>query len=227
MGRAIFDDRLSAGRDLAARLSAYRGRSDVVVIALPRGGVPVAAEVADALSAPLDLLLVRKLGAPGQPELAMGAIAAGGGRVLNPEVVATLGVTQREIERVAAQEQRELERRERVYRVGRAPLALAGRCVILVDDGVATGATVRAAIDVIRAQQPSRLVLAVPVAAPETVRALAASSDEVVCLAQPEPFVAIGLWYRCFDQVGDEEVIRLLERARARRPDGPQRAPPP
>lgn len=216
MERVIVEDRRSAGRDLAVHLARYRDRSDVVVVALPRGGVPVAAVIAEALSAPLDVLLVRKLGAPGQPELALGAIAAGGGRVLNAELVAALGVTEREIEHLAARERIELERRDRVYRAGRPAVALSDRCVILVDDGIATGATVRAAIEVIRAQHPSRLVLAVPVAAPETVRELAASTDELVCLAQPEPFVAIGLWYRRFDQVGDDEVIRLLELARAR-----------
>jgi putative phosphoribosyl transferase len=214
MDRAIVEDRRGAGRDLAARLLAYRGRSDLVVVALPRGGVPVAAEIAEALSAPLDLLLVRKLAAPGQPELAMGAIATGGVCLVNEPIVAALGVSAREIERVAAREQVELARRDRVYRGGRSPLALQGRCVILVDDGIATGATVRAAIQVVRAQHPSRLVLAVPVAARDTARELTASVDEFVCLALPEPFVAIGAWYRSFDQVGDDEVLGLLERHR-------------
>jgi putative phosphoribosyl transferase len=216
MDRTVVDDRRSAGRALAARLSAYRGRGDLLVVALPRGGVPVAAEIAEALSAPLDVLLVRKLGMPGQPELAMGAIAAGGVRVLNEDVVATAGVSAVQIERVAAREQVELERRDRVYRGGRAPITLTGRCVILVDDGIATGATVRAAIAVVRAQQPSRLVLAVPVAAPDTAGALAAMVDELVCLARPDPFVAIGTWYRHFEQVGDDEVVGLLDQARLR-----------
>lgn len=204
-------DRTAAGRSLAAVLSDYYRNEDVVVLALPRGGVPVAREVAAALDATLDLLLIRKLGVPMQPELAMGAIASGGVRVLNPDVVQSWRITGEDIAAVAAIEQRELERREAAYRGERPRPAVRGRTVILVDDGVATGATMRAAIAALRQLGPAKIVVAVPVAPADTVEALEEVADEVVCLATPEPFFAIGSCYRDFTQVSDEEVRRLLE----------------
>lgn len=204
-------DRTAAGRSLAAVLSDYYRNENVVVLALPRGGVPVAREVAAALDATLDLLLIRKLGVPMQPELAMGAIASGGVRVLNPDVVQSWRITGEDIAAVAAIEQRELERREAAYRGERPRPAVRGRTVILVDDGVATGATMRAAIAALRQLGPAKIVVAVPVAPADTVQALEEVADEVVCLATPEPFFAIGSCYRDFTQVSDEEVRRLLE----------------
>lgn len=203
-------DRRIAGHALAEALKKYAGGNDVIVLALPRGGVPVAAEIAKALEAPLDLILVRKLGAPGQPELAMGAIASGGVQIMNENVVRGVGASPEDIEAVAAEERRELERREHVYRGDRSWPNLAGRSVILVDDGLATGATMHAAIDAVRAQNPGRIILAVPVAPPDTVHLLEPLVDEVVCLFQPEPFWAIGRWYRDFSQVSDAEVEALL-----------------
>jgi predicted phosphoribosyltransferase len=182
----------------------------VVVLALPRGGVPVAAEVARALGAPLDVLLVRKLGVPGHEEYAMGALAPGGVRILNDEVVSQLGIPPWSIARATEREMRELERRERLYRAGRGPLQLRGRTVILVDDGLATGATMRAAIAALRILEPARIVVAVPVAARESCEALRQEADEVVCAVMPEPFHAVGLWYEDFPQTSDEEVRRLL-----------------
>jgi len=204
-------DRTAAGRSLAAVLSDYYRDEDVVVLALPRGGVPVAREVAAALDATLDLILIRKLGVPMQPELAMGAIASGGVRVLNPDVVQSWRITGEDIAAVAAIEQRELERREAAYRGERPRPPVGGRTVILVDDGVATGATMRAAISALRQLGPAKIVVAVPVAPADTVQALEEVADEVVCLATPEPFFAIGSCYRDFTQVSDEEVRRLLE----------------
>ena len=206
----LIQDRTSAGRDLADLLTAYRGRPDVIVLALPRGGVPVAAEIARALRAPLDIVVVRKLGTPGQEELAMGAIASGGIRVLNRDVVSALRISEAAIQRVTAREQAELERRMKAYRGDRAWPALAGKCVILVDDGVATGATMRAAIAALRSQAPAKLIVAVPVAPSDTLEQLQDEADEVVCLATPEPFRAIGAWYRKFEQLSDEEVKRAL-----------------
>ncbi len=203
-------DRISAGKALAEALESYSGRDDVIVLGLPRGGVPVAAEIARSLHAPLDVMLVRKLGIPGQPELAMGAIASGGVQVLNEDLVQRLGITGETIDAVVASEQRELERRERAYRGERPWPELADRCVILVDDGLATGATMRAAIDAVRAQKPACLVVAVPVAPPDTVSALEPLVDQVVCLFQPEPFMAIGQWYQDFSQTPDSEVKELL-----------------
>jgi len=203
-------DRRTAGQVLAEALKFYAGRGDVIVLALPRGGVPVAAEVARALDAPLDVMLVRKLGLPAHPELAMGAIASGGVRVINEDVVRRLGVGPAAIKAVAEAEGRELARRERVYRGERPWPDLKGRCVILVDDGLATGATMHAAIDAVRAQQPGCIVVAVPVAPPDTVRALEPLVDEVVCPLQPESFMAIGQWYRDFTQTSDDEVLSLL-----------------
>jgi len=205
-------DRVSAGRALAAALARYRGRDDVLVLALPRGGVPVAAEVAGALGAQLDLMIVRKLGTPGQPELAMGAIASGGIRVLNEDIVSSLRISHEVIERVAGREQEELERRERAYRGERPRPAVEGKHVILIDDGIATGATMRAAIAGLRRQRPASIVVAVPVAPPDTVELLRAEADEVVCPATPEPFFAIGRWYVEFPQLTDEEVRGELTR---------------
>ncbi|HWP83760.1 MAG TPA: phosphoribosyltransferase [Terriglobia bacterium] len=208
-----FRDRTEAGRLLAERLSAYARRPDVVVLALPRGGVPVGFEIASRLGAPLDLVIVRKLGVPGQEELAMGAIATGGFQVLNPEVVHILGISETTLASVAARERAELERRERRYRGERPAPAIAGRAVILVDDGIATGTTMRVAIAALKQQSPSRIIVAVPVAPRSTCESLKREVDEVVCLLMPEDFVAIGKWYADFSQVPDEVVCDLLERA--------------
>jgi predicted phosphoribosyltransferase len=205
-----FRDRRQAGRVLAERLRHYAGRPDVVVLALPRGGVPVAYEVAHALGAPLDVFLVRKLGVPGHEELAMGAIASGGVRVLNPDVVAMLHIPPEVIDRIAAREEIELQRREREYRGDRPPLDLRGRIVILVDDGLATGATMRAAAASLRRQGAARVVVAVPVAAEETCAALRPEVDEVICAATPQPFYAVGAWYEDFAQTEDAQVRELL-----------------
>ena len=212
-----FADRRAAGRVLAALLQPYAERRDVVVLALPRGGVPVAFEVARALGSPLDLFLVRKLGTPGRRELAMGAIASGGVRVLNEDVIRWHGLTAADIETVAREEQRELERREAAYRGGRAPVPVEGRTVILIDDGLATGSTMRAAVQAVRLRNPARVVVAVPVGAPQTCEELSAIADEVVCARTPEPFAAVGQWYVDFDQTSDEEVRQLL-REHARTP---------
>ncbi len=211
--RPQFQDRVEAGQVLASELGAYVGQPNVLVLALPRGGVPVAFEVAQALHAPLDVFLVRKLGVPGHEELAMGAIASGGVRVLNRSVVDSLSIPDHVIAAVAVQEQRELERREHSYRGNRPDPEVRGRTVLLVDDGLATGATMRAAAAAIRAQEPRRLVVAVPVAARETCDEFRDEVDEVVCAITPEPFYAVGVWYRDFSQTTDEEVHELLERA--------------
>jgi putative phosphoribosyl transferase len=208
-----FKNRTEAGRLLAQQLTAYANRSDVLVLGLPRGGVPVAFEVAEALNAPLDVCIVRKLGVPGHQELAMGAIAPGGIRVLNQDVVNWFGIKHKKIEEVAAIEEQELERRDRAYRGDRDPPNLEGRTVILVDDGIATGSTIRAAIAILRQQQPERIVLAVPVAPAAACRQLEEEVEEIVCLMMPEPFHAIGLWYDNFDQTTDTQVRDLLERA--------------
>lgn len=205
-----FRDRREAGQELATRLKKYAGRNDVVVLALPRGGVPVAYEVADALGAPLDIFLVRKLGTPGHRELAMGAIASGGIRVLNEDVVRWLGIKPEQIEAVAREEQRELERRQQAYLDGREPHPLEGRIVILVDDGLATGSTMRAAAEAIRQRNPAQVIVAVPVGAPDTCREMAAFADEVMCARTPEPFSAVGQWYLDFGQTTDEEVMDLM-----------------
>jgi predicted phosphoribosyltransferase len=206
-----FRDRRDAGKQLAEKLKAYTNRPEVLVLALPRGGVPVAFEVAQALHAPLDIFLVRKLGVPGHEELAMGAIASGGVRVLNEEVVHTLGIHEQTIERVAAAEQHTLEERERAYRGERPRPVVRGRTVLLVDDGLATGATMRAAVVALRQQEPKRIVVAVPVAAVDTCEEFRAEVDEIVCAVTPEQFVAVGLWYQDFSQTTDEEVRELLE----------------
>jgi putative phosphoribosyl transferase len=198
---------------LASRLQSYAGRDDVVVLALPRGGVPVAYEVASALGAPLDVFLVRKLGTPGHRELAMGAIASGGVRVLNDDVVRWYGIPESAIESVAREETEELERRERAYRRDRPAPDLAGRIVILVDDGLATGSTMRAAAQAVRVHGPSRVIVAVPVGARQTCSEIAAVADEVVCARMPEPFSAVGQWYLDFVQTEDDEVRDLLQKS--------------
>jgi len=210
----IFRDRTDAGQKLAARLAKYAHRSDVLVLALPRGGVPVAYEVAEQLGAPLDVFLVRKLGVPGYEELAMGAIASGGVRVVNDDVVRQLAIPGEVIDAVAAEERRELERRERAYRNDRPPPDVKGRTVILIDDGLATGSTMRAAAAALHKLGPARIVVAVPVSAPETCDEIREEVDEVVCAVTPEPFRGVGLWYKDFSQTTDEEVRELLERAR-------------
>ncbi|MBD2068279.1 phosphoribosyltransferase [Leptolyngbya sp. FACHB-671] len=207
----LFKDRTAAGQLLAEQLKEYVDRSDVLVLALPRGGVPVAFEIAKALNAPLDVWLVRKLGVPGQEELAMGAIASGGVRVLNPDVVRNHRLFEAAIHKTTVREQRELERREKLYRGDRPPLNLHGATVIVVDDGLATGATMRAAIMAIRHQDPARLVVAIPVAAAETCHDMEAEVDQVVCAMTPEPFYSVGLWYESFPQVSDAEVGNLLK----------------
>ena len=207
-----FRNRTDAGRQLAEKLAAYANRPGVLVLALPRGGVPVGVEVARALGAPLDVFLVRKLGVPGYEELAMGAVATGGVRVLNDEIVRGLGISDHEIDAAAARELQELARRERLYRGDRPPPDIAGRTVILVDDGLATGATMRAAIASVRQQQPARIVVAVPTASPDTCEALKAEADDVVCAMTPEPFLAVGHWYEDFMQTTDDEVRELLAR---------------
>jgi putative phosphoribosyl transferase len=222
MAQALYRDRREAGVELAARLGHLKGRPDVVVLALPRGGVPVAYEVATALGALLDIFLVRKLGTPGHPELAMGALASGGVRVLNEDVVAWYGIPPAAIEAVTREEQGELERRERAYWDGESPVDLRGRIVILVDDGLATGSTMKAAVQAVRAQGPSRVVVAVPVGSPETCRQFANVADEIVCAHTPEPFAAVGQWYLDFSQTTDEEVRTLLRRA-SRQPPQPVR----
>jgi predicted phosphoribosyltransferase len=209
-----FRDRRHAGSVLGQALTPYANRSDVTVLALPRGGVPVAYEVARALRAPLDVFIVRKLGVPGHEELAMGAIAGGGVRVLNDDVVHGLGLDEAAIDRVTRSEQRELERREREYRGDRLPPELRGRTAILVDDGLATGATMLAAVKALRLQQPSRIVVAVPTAAAETCAQLRSEADEVICATTPRPFRGVGQWYLDFSQTSDDEVRELLARSR-------------
>jgi predicted phosphoribosyltransferase len=209
----IYRDRAEAGKRLASQLKGYVNRPDVLVLALPRGGVPVAFEVAEALGAPLDIFLVRKLGVPGHEELAMGAIATGGVRVLNREVVNQLRVPVGVIDAVAANELRELERRERAYRGMRPAPDVKGKTVILVDDGLATGSTMRAAAAALRKQGPARIVVAVPVSAPQTCDEYRMGVDEIVCAVTPEPFHAVGQWYEDFSQTSDEEVRELLARA--------------
>jgi putative phosphoribosyl transferase len=211
----VFTDRRHAGRVLASRLAKYAGHDDVIVLALPRGGVPVAYEVASALGAPMDVFLVRKLGTPGHRELAMGAIASGGVRVLNEDVVRWYGISEPAIEHVAREEHEELERRERAYRDDRPPPDLANKIVILIDDGLATGSTMRAAAQAVRAHRPARVVIAVPVGAGQTCADLSAVADEVICARMPEPFSAVGQWYLNFDQTDDDEVRELLQKSTA------------
>jgi putative phosphoribosyl transferase len=210
-GAIVFQDRREAGRVLAEALLGYANRPAVIVLGLPRGGVPVAYEVSRALHAPFDVFLVRKLGLPGQEELAMGAIASGGVRVLNDDVVSALGLSNELIEQVAQRERRVLAERERQYRGDRPPLDVGGRVVIVVDDGLATGSSMRAAVAALHQQTPSKIVVAVPVASASTCRELAREVDEVVCAQTPEPFYAVGLWYRDFSPTSDDEVRELLD----------------
>lgn len=210
---ARYRNRTDAGRRLAAQLREYADRPDVIVLALPRGGVPVAYEVARTLHVPLDVFIVRKLGLPSHPELAMGAIASGGIRVIDQAALRRFGVTDEQLAAVAAAEERELERRERQYREGLPLPDVTGKTVILIDDGLATGATMAAAAAALKAQGPAKLVVAVPVSAPETCDAFREIVDEVVCGATPEPFYAVGLWYEDFSQTSDDEVHDLLARA--------------
>ena len=211
----ILIDRRDAGQQLARELSKYGGRNDIVILGLPRGGVVVAFEVARILDAPLDIFLVRKLGVPGHEELAAGAIASGGIRVMNEDVVRALGLTEQPIQAIAAREQAVLEHRERLYRGRSEPLDLAGKVVILVDDGLATGASMRTAIRSLKGHGPAWVVLAVPTAPRETCAALAREVDEAVCLMTPEPFYSVGSWYLNFSQTSDEEVQELLQEARS------------
>ena len=208
-----FANRHHAGRVLAERLRAFAGRDDVLVLGLPRGGVPVAYEVAKSLGAALDVFVVRKLGVPQQPELAMGAIASGGVRVLNEDVVQWYRIPQSVIETVAWDEERELTRRERAYRNGRPAVPIEGKVVMLVDDGLATGSTMRAAIGAVRRLNPSRVIVAVPVGAPETCRELRAVADDVVCGQTPAALSAVGAWYEDFSQTTDDEVTMLLQKS--------------
>jgi predicted phosphoribosyltransferase len=212
----IFRNRIDAGRRLAEKLEQYAGQPDVIVLALPRGGVPVGYEVARALGAPLDVFLVRKLGVPGREELAMGAIASGGVRVLNDDVVTELRIPRHWVDAVAARELEELRRRETAYRDGRPAPDVGGKTVILVDDGLATGASMRAAVAALRKLGPGRIVVAVPVGASQTCDEFRDVADEVVCAETPDPFYAVGSWYSDFDQTTDQEVRDLL--ARTRRP---------
>jgi putative phosphoribosyl transferase len=213
-----FANREEAGAALAERLSAYANRADVVVLALPRGGVPVGFAIAERLHVPLDVIIVRKLGVPGHEELAMGAVASGGLRVVNRDIVEAAGVEPGAIDAVARAEMRELARREALYRHGRAPPQLSGRVVILVDDGLATGSTMRVAIQAARREKPRHIVVAAPVAARETCTELSREVDEMICLHTPDPFYAVGLWYADFSQTSDEQVIELLSRAAERQP---------
>ncbi len=214
----LYQDRSEAGRLLATKLTAYAHRRDVLVLALPRGGVPVAYEVAKALHAPLDVFVVRKLGVPGHEELAMGAIATGDVCVLNEQVVQMLHISGSVIDAVATAERRELERREHLYRDNRPPPDVHDCIVILVDDGLATGATMRAAVAALRQQHPARIVVAVPVAAPSTCEELSAEVDEIICAQTPAPFFGVGYWYVDFSQTTDKEVYDLLARSERERP---------
>lgn len=211
--RQPFRDRADAGRQLATRLGEYANRADVIVLALPRGGVPVAYEIAEALHAPLDVFVVRKIGVPGREELALGAIATGGVRVFNEQVLDAVRTPEALINEITVREQRELERRERDYRGNRPPLAVQGQTVILVDDGLATGASMRAAITALRQQEPARIIVAVPTAAPEICDEIRHEVDAIVCAVTPQPFVAVGLWYKDFSQTTDAEVRELIARA--------------
>lgn len=211
-----FHDRGDAGRALARQLDRYAERDDLVILALPRGGVPVGYEVATALGAPLDVFLVRKLGTPGHRELAMGAIASGGVRVMNEEVVRWLSITPDQIEAVAREEGQELIRREQAYKAGRPSVTLRDRTVILVDDGLATGSTMKAAVQAVKQHGPTAVIVAVPVGAPETCRDLRQFADDVVCVSTPEPFSAVGQWYVRFEQTTDDEVRELLSRSSTR-----------
>jgi predicted phosphoribosyltransferase len=213
-----FRDRRDAGKFLATKLTAFANQNNILILALPRGGVPVAYEIAKALHAPLDVMVVRKLGVPGQEELAMGAIATGGVRILNNDVLQFLNIPDELIDTIATYEQLELERRERLFRGDRSPYSISGRKVILVDDGIATGATMHAAVAALKQLGPDRIIIAVPTAAPTTCDEFANEVDEIVCLIRPEPFIAVGYWYKHFSQTSDEEVRSLLDHANHRFP---------
>ena len=220
-----FANRIQAGELLARRLTAYAGRSDVLVLALPRGGVPVGFSIAKKLEVPLDVLLVRKIGLPGREEYAMGAIASGGVCILQAEILSALDIPAQVIEAVAQRELREIERREKIYRAGRHPLQLREHVVIIADDGLATGSTMQVAVHVVREANPARLIVAVPVAAPDAYEKLKSEADEIICLSTPEPFHAVGLWYENFEQTSDDEVKKLLkeiEREQALRKGSPE-----
>lgn len=209
-------NRSEAGRLLATELNHYKSKSDVIVLGLTRGGVPVAAEVASALQAPLDVVVVRKIGVPFQPELAMGAIAGDNTQVLDRQLIRALGLTDKDVDSVATRERAEVERRERLYRGGRPPLDLKGRTAILVDDGLATGSTMLAAVAFTSKRLPKRIVLAVPVASVEALEKLRKKVDECVCLAAPEPLFSVGVWYRNFLPTADAEVVKILEESAKR-----------
>ena len=219
-GHMIFANRTEAGQELAQRLRKYANRDDVIVLGAPRGGIPVAFEVATEPRAPLDVFVLRKLGVPGHEELAFGAIASGGVRILDRNIVEGLGITGLDIERVTRAERQELERRKRAYRGGRSPLDVSGLTVILVDDGIATGSSMRAAIRALQQMKPARILIAVPVAPPSTCNQLQLEVDELVCLEMPEPFYGVGQFYGDFSQVSDEEVRDLLETATRQRREG-------
>jgi len=208
-----FKNRRQAGELLAERLDAYAGHSDAILLSLPRGGVPVAFSISRKLNIPLDILIVRKLGVPGHAEYAMGAIASGGLRVLQQDVLDTLDISPAVVETITQRELREIERRERLYRDNRPTPSLHDRIVILVDDGLATGSTMLAAVQAVRQEEPKRVIVAVPVAAPDTCQKLAAEADEIVCLSTPSPFYAVGIWYEDFSQTSDDEVRNLLRQA--------------
>lgn len=215
---SFFNDRIDAGKRLAARLSKYANREDVLILALPRGGVPVAYEVAKELNVKMDVFIVRKLGVPGNEELAMGAIASGNIRVLNEDVINSFHIPPRIVEETTASELRELERRERIYRRDRPTPKISGSIVILIDDGLATGATMRAAVAAVKTKNPAKVIIAVPVAAPDTCTDFGNEVDEVICVATPEPFYGVGAWYEDFSQTTDKEVCDLLDRAQKIKP---------
>jgi putative phosphoribosyl transferase len=209
----LFKDRTAAGQVLAVKLAAYANRADVLVLALPRGGVPVAFEVAQALNAPLDVFVVRKLGVPGQKELAMGAIASGGIRILNEDIIREEKIDELAIDKVTAKEQQELDRRQSLYRGDRPKPVIQGRTIILIDDGLATGATMRAAIAALQKQQPAKIVVAVPISSPQIYQQIKSLVDEIICADTPSPFYCVGLWYEKFPQTSDKEVRHLLNQA--------------
>ena len=211
---------------MARRLQKYAGRQDLLVLGVPRGGLPVAMEVASALQAPLDIFVSRRLGVPGQEELAFGAVASGGARILDEDIVNAVGISEAEIERIAAREKHELERREQVFRAGRPPLNVEGKIVVLVDDGIATGASIRVAIAALRQRRPAEIVVAAPVVPLSTCERLRREADEVICVHTPQNFYAIGEFYDDFSQVTDEEVMELLRQAASKDSKDPPAAPP-